>query len=493
MYEDNSVVDNSTKHKRPLQVSYYIHTLVCLLIMFFFGQLPPYPPLTPLGMNLVGIFLGVLYGWLFIEIIWPSLAGLLALMLIGGMAPGMVFNKSFGDPIVQMMFFIFIFCATINYYGLSKFISLWFITRKCVAGRPWRFTFTFLSSIFILGGLTSASPAAIIGWSILYGICEVCGYKKGEGYPTMMVFGIVFAAQVGMALIPFKQAALTVFSAYETMSGVHIDYAKYMLIAILICIVCCALFILMGKYIFRPDMSKLKNLEVSSLGNDGDLALNRVQKTILCFLFLLVALLLAPNFLPKDFFLCRFLRSIGNTGIVMLLVTVMACIKIDGAPLLKFKAMVDSGVTWSIVLLLAFVQPLSGAMSASNSGITAFLMQIMDPLFGGGSPMFFALVIGAAATILTQVMNNGAVGVAFMPIIYSYCQATGVQPALPLIMVVMGVHLAFLTPAASASAALLHGNEWADTKTIWRTAPITIIMAWGVTAFVTLTVGSIIF
>ena len=26
----------------------------------------------------------------------------------------------------------------------------------------------------------------------------------------MMVFGIVYAAQVGMALIPFKQAALTV-------------------------------------------------------------------------------------------------------------------------------------------------------------------------------------------------------------------------------------------------------------------------------------------
>lgn len=62
----------------------------------------------------------------------------------------------------------------------------------------------------LLGGLTSASPAAVIGWSILYGVCDVCGYKKGEGYPTMMVFGIVYAAQVGMSLIPFKQAALTV-------------------------------------------------------------------------------------------------------------------------------------------------------------------------------------------------------------------------------------------------------------------------------------------
>ena len=419
--------------KRFSAPAYYLHTVVCLLIMFGFGQLPPVEPLTPLGMNLIGIFLGVLYGWVCIEIVWPSLAGLLALMLIGGMKPMMLLNKSFGDPVVQMMFFIFVFCATISHYGLSKFISLWFITRKFVAGRPWVFTYTFLGSIFILGGLTSASPAAIIGWSILYGVCEVCGFKKGDGYPTMMVFGIVFAAQVGMSLIPFKQAALTVFSAYETMSGVGIDYAKYMLIALLICAVCSLLFIVMGKYIFRPDMSKLVHLDVSKLDKDGSLVLSRVQKVILAFLFLLV------------------------------------------------------------ILLLAFVQPLSGAMAKPESGITSFLMMALDPIISGGTPLTFALFLGLAATLLTQVMNNGAVGVALMPIIYSYCQAANVSPELPLIMVVMGVHFAFLTPAASASAALLHGNEWSDSKAIWKTAPAVILMSYLVTAAITIIVGKAIF
>ena len=253
---------------------YLVHSLICLAIMFGFGQLPPMEPLTPLGMNLIGIFLGVLYGWIFI-------AGLLALTLIGGMKPGLLLNKSFGDPIVVMMFFIFVFCAAINYYGLSKFISLWFITRKAVAGKPWLFTYTFLASIMLLGGLTSASPAAVIGWSILYGVCDVCGYRKGEGYPTMMVFGIVYAAQVGMALIPFKQAALTVMSAYETMSGTHIDYAKYMLIAFVACALCSLLFILIGKYVFRPDVSKLKNLDAGRLDTEGSLVLSRVQRS--CF------------------------------------------------------------------------------------------------------------------------------------------------------------------------------------------------------------------
>ena len=472
---------------------YLVNSAICLIIMFAFGQLPPIGPLTPLGMNLIGIFLGVLYGWIFVEIVWPSLAGLLALALIGGMKPGQLLNKSFGDPIVQMMFFIFVFCATINYYGLSKFISLWFISRKFVKGRPWLFTYVFMGSIFILGGLTSASPAAIIGWSILYGVCDVCGYKKGEGYPTMMVFGIVFAAQMGMSLIPFKQAALTVFSAYETLSGVGIDYGKYMLLALVICAACSVGFIILGKYIFKPDMKKLIDLEAEKLDTDNSLKLSNVQRTVLVFLFLLVILLLAPNFLPRDFFLTRFLRSIGNTGIVILLVTVMAAIRVGGKPLLNFKVMVDSGVTWAIVLLLAIVQPLTFAMSSPDTGITQFLMAMLQPIFGESSATMFAFIIGLVATLLTQVMNNGAVGVALMPVVFSYCQATGANPALPLIMVVMGVHLAFLTPAASASAALLHGNEWSDAKAIWRTAPVVIAVSWIIIALVTFTLGELLF
>ena len=239
------------------EIVYYAHSLISLLIMFGCGQLTPIGPLTPLGMNLIGIFLGVLYGWIFIDIIWPSMAGLLALMLIGGMKPSELFQTSFGDPLVMMMFFIFVFCATINYYGLSKFISLWFITRKCVAGKPWLFTYTFFLSIMLLGALTSASPAVVIGWSILYGICDKCGYQKGEGYPTMMVFGIVYAAQIGMSIIPFKQVPFTVLGAYENMSGVTIDYAKYMIIAITCCALCSLLFIVMAKYVFKPDMGKL--------------------------------------------------------------------------------------------------------------------------------------------------------------------------------------------------------------------------------------------
>ncbi|WP_283171236.1 hypothetical protein [Curtanaerobium respiraculi] len=133
-------------------IAYWVNSAICLTIMFGFGQLPAIAPLTPLGMNVLGIFFGLLYGWITVGIVWPSIFGLMALMLVGGMRPKALFNASFGDPIVVMMFFIFIFCATISYYGLSRFISLRCITIKAVSGKPWAFTFVFLLSIFLLGG-----------------------------------------------------------------------------------------------------------------------------------------------------------------------------------------------------------------------------------------------------------------------------------------------------------------------------------------------------
>ena len=108
---------------------------------------------------------------------------------------------------------------------------------------------------------------------------------------------------------------------------------------------------------------------------------------------------------------------------------------------------------------------------------------------GAGKTTLFRIL----ATLLTQFINNGAVGVALMPVIYSYCTNMGVGPELPVIMVVMGVHLAFLTPAASSSAALLHGNEWASTKSIWKSSPIVILLSWILMSAVITIIGSAIF
>lgn len=61
------------------RMKYYIHSLICIAIMFGFQFIPPFTDtITQTGMNALGIFLGVLYGWSFVSMIWPSLLGMVA-------------------------------------------------------------------------------------------------------------------------------------------------------------------------------------------------------------------------------------------------------------------------------------------------------------------------------------------------------------------------------------------------------------------------------
>ena len=77
---------------------YWIHTFVYFLLTFCFGYLP-FHALTPFGMNIVGIFIGLLYGWTFIGFVWPSMMSIFALGLCGYFkTPQAAFASAFSNP-----------------------------------------------------------------------------------------------------------------------------------------------------------------------------------------------------------------------------------------------------------------------------------------------------------------------------------------------------------------------------------------------------------
>ena len=97
------------KSKSGVGVKYCVNSAISLILMFGFGYLPPIGGITQLGMQILGIFLGMVYGWISVSIPWPSMAGLIALIQTGYMSSGDVIKASFGESNVVLMFFIFIF------------------------------------------------------------------------------------------------------------------------------------------------------------------------------------------------------------------------------------------------------------------------------------------------------------------------------------------------------------------------------------------------
>ena len=101
-------MSNDVGVKKKIDVKYVVHSAISLIIMFGFGYLPVIEPITHVGMQVLGILIGMVYGWVLVGIPWPSLLGLIA---FGFMPASDVVKASFGEPNVVLLFLIFIFCA----------------------------------------------------------------------------------------------------------------------------------------------------------------------------------------------------------------------------------------------------------------------------------------------------------------------------------------------------------------------------------------------
>ena len=160
---------------------YWLKSAVCLLLIFGFGYIEPFGSLPPLGMHVLGIFLGMLFGWTFIGFIWPSIMGLLALGLCGYQSVNAVIAAGMGNTTVTVLvLFLFIFAAYLDHIGLSRAIANWFISRRVAVGKPWVFTSLIFICAYVLGATVSLFASIVLMWNIFYHICETAGYKQKE-------------------------------------------------------------------------------------------------------------------------------------------------------------------------------------------------------------------------------------------------------------------------------------------------------------------------
>lgn len=62
---------------------FLLNLAVVVFLMFGFGYVPPFPGLNDMSMRVIGVFAGVIYGWIMIDIGWPSILGLSPFALQG--------------------------------------------------------------------------------------------------------------------------------------------------------------------------------------------------------------------------------------------------------------------------------------------------------------------------------------------------------------------------------------------------------------------------
>ena len=102
---------------------YSVHVAIGLVLMFGVGFLPPFSVVTPIGMQLIGIFLGLIYLWSTCGILWPSLLGLIAVALSDYTDINGVIAAAFGNPTIIVLIFILALLGAIDTFQVNQYLS----------------------------------------------------------------------------------------------------------------------------------------------------------------------------------------------------------------------------------------------------------------------------------------------------------------------------------------------------------------------------------
>ncbi len=452
----------------------YVHFLIGLAIMFLIRWLPmDLPEITPVGKQILGIFIGTLYLWTTVDPVWSSL---LCIFMVGASdygAMGAVLNTTFGNPTVVQVFFLMIIMNSLQVNRLSAYIGRFFLTRKIIIGRPWAFTAVlFIGSVLIAAFVGCFAPIFLF-WPILYDIFQDIGMKPKEAYPTIMVILIAVGAAIGFPVPPYMSNGLALISNYSTITqnilgtSVVINNAQWLMVALMYGFVAAAAIILFAKYVLRPDVSKLKNLTLEQLNKNPLPPLTMRQKMVAVVIVCFLLSMLLPSMLPTLPGMAWL--SANSVGTAILFMVILSVLRADGKPVFSIKENMDS-FAWGTYFLVTSAILLGGVLTNESTGVIAFLNTLLAPVFKNMTPFVFSVVVLIVGCVLTNICNSLVIGMILQPVIATYCLTAGVNSApIAAIMSIFVLACAIATPAASPFAAMLFGNkEWLRAKDIYK-------------------------
>lgn len=447
-----------------------IHIIITLVLMFGIGFIPPVSQLTVSGMKILGILLGMIYGCSFCSPAWPCLLGMAAMALTGVAPAGTIIATGIGSDSIWLMILFFVFVAVLEQNRITEAMATWLISRKIVRGRPWLYSYFLIIGTMFTGAFGSSFPAMIVFWSILITTCrrfDIVPYSK---YPTVMFMGICIGGLASSSTWLFRGNPLFVNAALKGISeGVYaFNFGIYAFFSFALWMIVIAGYILLCKYGFRIDVKALAEID-DTIVDKNAMKLDRRQKCVMAYTVLVLIVYCTIGFVPATTAAGAYIATFGMTLPIGLILALMCITRIDGQPICDFGRAASKGMVWDTIILSAGLLSLSTIMMTSDTGVSQTILSVLSPVFAGKGTVFMCVIIVVLSVILTNFMANTTVGLMFCPVIYSFSVSMGFNPMPIMAMMLVSIHIAYLTPAASPFASLLFGySSWVKPTDIYK-------------------------
>ena len=429
-----------------------IHYIICAAFCLLFRFLPPFGGLTEIGMGIMGTFIGAVYGWVLIDMLWPSILALLGIGLSIGMTNMM--TASFGSLTIVSMIVCMMAIGAAMKNGAFTWLAMKLLTNKALAGKG----YTILAVILLLAwavGCFNPIIMMMIFASFMISMFEQVGVKKNDKLVVLMFLAVCYQLMCGQILFPFMGTGLTYLMAYNNMfPQLPIPMGQYLIMMVCMDLIMLVVLLILLKFVFRVDVSPLANYKPAG----GVPACTKGQKyALFIFLAFMVAnfiMIFAPGMIK------HVLEQFGIVGIAMILGVVVPLLKDEnGAPLGNLEELLHM-VNWGQIMMVGYIMVVSTQMMMPTTGISAFMANIIKP-FTGLPSMVFIIVVMLICLVLTNVANNMLATILCMPFLVNFGSMLGMNPGGMVCLLFILSEFALATPAASPVTAVAFSyTDW---------------------------------
>ena len=463
--------------------AFYLKLIIYLALVFGIGQLPAFGQITPMGMKVLGVFIGTIFGWIFFEMIWPSFFALLALGWVGYAGVAESLTVGFSYYMIPMMFACYLTVGIFVDSKAAEYIAHWVISRRVMIGKPYRIVLMVFLIAVILGLCGIGFAGFFIIWGFVYALADAMGHDRKSGWVQYVCCAICPIVVQGGQCFPFYSGAIVYNGFFMQAMGHELPFVGFVVVNISILVVLAILLFAVLRLIIRPDFSALSGDSDIYAHYRGE-KMTFEQKLGAGFLLAYIILLSIPSFCPKEWLLTRLVNSLGGVVGVSLFLAIVATLirKRDGQTYYDLARGSSKHISWSVMWMIIATIPLANAFQAEECGILPTVMGFLTPLLGNMNPILFAICCGILVGVSTQFIHNIILAIVFIPIFCKMMVAMGGNPYLVYIILFWALNLSFVTPAASMTAVIMHGNETVDAK--WAYASGIIILVVGLAATV---------
>lgn len=474
--------------------SRWIKIIIGIALMFLGGIIcPTWSSVTRLGVQAIFIFAGMLFltisGFTFV---FNATAAMFAMQLTGYFTSADIIAKSWGGSVIYQLIIVYALCQGLVECGAGDVIARFLVSRKWAQGKPLAFTFMLLLASIFAGAFLGLG-GIVFYYSVLDEIRKQLDYEENSAWMKFNVLGVYIAACIGMTLIPYKGIPLVVFGSMGSMLaqfGYEINYVTYMIAIAVFGVLASVAYCLMMKYVFRVDMSRMTSLDVRKIKGMSDIKMNRHQAVVTIIFAISILYGVAIVFIPKETAFYTVFNSISQTTWFAICLGILCVLRIDGKAAIDPRTAFKNGVNWEILFSIGGFSLLGTMLSAPEAGIQEWVESAFASILGGMSFPLFLLVVMLATVVFTNFMSNTAVGMLVtalsVPLLAVYAAELGINVTLFAAGLMMADMYAFMTPAASGSAPILHGHASMldDKKFIYTTGVLVclvhIIICWAI-------------